>query len=143
MSGPETAFAARLGAATRSRDNWVQLAKFALVGGSGYLINLGVFVLLADEVGIPHQIAAVAAFCVAVVSNFFWNRRWTFRPEGGAAGFQAARFFAVSVASLGLNLGVLELLWRGGSVGSLAAQAIAVAVATPFNFLGNKLWTFA
>lgn len=143
MSAQDTALAARLGAATRSRENWVQLAKFALVGGSGYLINLGVFALLAGEVGIPHQVAAVAAFCVAVVSNFFWNRHWTFRPDSGAAGFQAARFFAVSVASLGLNLGVLELLWRGGSVGSLAAQAIAVAVATPFNFLGNKLWTFA
>jgi dolichol-phosphate mannosyltransferase len=143
MSGTETALTSRIGAATRSRDNWVQLAKFALVGGSGYLINLGVFALLADEVGIAHQVAAVAAFCVAVLSNFFWNRRWTFRPDSGAAGFQAARFFAVSVASLGLNLGVLELLWRGGSVGSLTAQAIAVAVATPFNFLGNKLWTFA
>jgi putative flippase GtrA len=143
MTRPDTAFAARLGAASRSRDNWVQLAKFALVGGSGYLINLGVFAVLADEVGIAHQVAAVAAFCVAVLSNFFWNRRWTFRPDSGAAGFQAARFFAVSVASLGLNLGVLELLWRGGSVGSLTAQAIAVAAATPFNFLGNKLWTFA
>jgi dolichol-phosphate mannosyltransferase len=142
MSGPDTAFTARLGAAGRSRDNWAQLAKFALVGGSGYLINLGVFALLADELGIAHQVAAVAAFCVAVVSNFFWNRRWTFHPDGGGAGFQAARFFAVSLASLGLNLGVLELLWRDGSVGSLAAQAIAVAVATPFNFLGNKLWTF-
>jgi dolichol-phosphate mannosyltransferase len=143
MSGTDTALSSRIGAATRSRDNWVQLAKFALVGGSGYLINLGVFALLADEVGIAHQVAAVAAFCVAVLSNFFWNRRWTFRPDSGAAGFQAARFFAVSIASLGLNLGVLELLWRGGSVGSLTAQAIAVAVATPFNFLGNKLWTFA
>jgi dolichol-phosphate mannosyltransferase len=143
MSGTDTALTSRIGAATRSRDNWVQLAKFALVGGSGYLINLGVFALLADEVGIAHQVAAIAAFCVAVLSNFFWNRRWTFRPDSGAAGFQAARFFAVSVASLGLNLGVLELLWRGGSVGSLTAQAIAVAVATPFNFLGNKLWTFA
>jgi dolichol-phosphate mannosyltransferase len=143
MSGTDTALTSRIGAATRSRDNWVQLAKFALVGGSGYLINLGVFALLADEVGIAHQVAAIAAFCVAVLSNFFWNRRWTFRRDSGAAGFQAARFFAVSVASLGLNLGVLELLWRGGSVGSLTAQAIAVAVATPFNFLGNKLWTFA
>jgi dolichol-phosphate mannosyltransferase len=143
MSSPETAFAARLAAATHSRDNWVQLAKFALIGGSGYLINLGVFALLADEAGIAHQVAAVAAFCVAVVSNFFWNRRWTFRPDSGAAGLQAGRFFVVSIASLGLNLGVLELLWRDGSVGSLAAQAIAVAVATPFNFLGNKLWTFA
>jgi putative flippase GtrA len=38
---------------------------------------------------------------------------------------------------------VLEALVASGSVGELAAQAIAVAVAMPFNFLGNRLWTFA
>jgi hypothetical protein len=56
---------------------------------------------------------------------------------------QAARFFAVSLASLALNLAVLELICRAGAVAPITAQAIAVAVATPFNFLGNKLWTFA
>jgi putative flippase GtrA len=38
---------------------------------------------------------------------------------------------------------VLEALVGGTSLGDLSAQAIAVAVAMPFNFLGNKLWTFA
>jgi dolichol-phosphate mannosyltransferase len=142
MSSPETAFAARLAAATHSRDNWVQLAKFALIGGSGYLINLGVFALLADEAGIAHQVAAVAAFGVAVVSNFFWNRRWTFRPDSGAAGFQAARFFAVSVAAFLFSLAMLELLVGGLGVQKVLAQAIAIVAATPLNFLGNKLWSF-
>jgi putative flippase GtrA len=138
-----SAFAARLGAAAREPANWIQLAKFALVGGSGYVINLGVFTLLGHDAGVAHQLAAVAAFAVAVVNNFLCNRYWTFRSGGGPARFQAARFFAVSIASLGLNLAVLELIWRSGSVAPITAQAIAVAVATPFNFLGNKLWTFA
>jgi dolichol-phosphate mannosyltransferase len=138
-----TALAARVGAAARESENWVQLAKFALVGGSGYVINLGVFTLLGDSFGVAHQIAAVAAFAVAVVNNFLWNRYWTFRSGDAPAGFQAARFFAVSIASLGLNLAVLELIWQAGAVAPITAQAIAVAVATPFNFLGNKLWTFA
>jgi putative flippase GtrA len=30
-----------------------------------------------------------------------------------------------------------------GDVKELLAQAIAVAAATPCNFLGNKLWTFS
>lgn len=90
-----------------------------------------------------HQLAAVAAFAVAVVNNFLWNRYWTFRSTAAPTSFQAPRFFAVSIASLGLNLAVLELIWQAGAVGPLAAQAIAVAVATPFNFLGNRLWTFA
>jgi dolichol-phosphate mannosyltransferase len=135
--------AARLGTAVRKQANWIQLTKFALVGGSGYVINLGVFTLLGDDVGVAHQVAAVAAFAVAVVNNFLWNRYWTFRSGDLPAGFQAARFFAVSLASLALNLAVLELIWRAGVVAPITAQAIAVAVATPFNFLGNKLWTFA
>jgi putative flippase GtrA len=141
VSAAELAY--RLGAAARRPASWWQLFKFGLVGGSGYLINLAVFALLSGELGLHHSIAAVGAFCVAVSSNFFWNRHWTFRAADGHAGFQAARFFAVSLAALLINLVVLELLIAGTSLGDLSAQAIAVAVAMPFNFLGNKLWTFA
>jgi putative flippase GtrA len=141
VSAAELAY--RLGAAARRPASWWQLLKFGLVGGSGYLINLAVFALLSSNLGLHHSIAAIGAFCVAVSSNFFWNRHWTFRAGDGHAGFQAARFFAVSVAALLINLAVLELLVSGASLGALSAQAIAVAVAMPFNFIGNKLWTFA
>ncbi|HUC07366.1 MAG TPA: GtrA family protein [Solirubrobacterales bacterium] len=141
MSAAE--FADRLSAAARRPASWWQLLKFGLVGGSGYLINLGVFAFLSANLGVHHLVAAVGAFVVAVSSNFFWNRHWTFAAGHGHAGFQAARFFAVSVAALLINLIVLEALVGGTSMGELGAQAIAVAVAMPFNFLGNKLWTFA
>lgn len=136
-------FAYRLRAAARRPASWLQLLKFGVVGGSGYLINLAVFALLAGGLGFHHLLAAVGAFCVALANNFLWNRHWTFDAGHGHPGFQAARFFAVSVAALLINLVVLEALVSGASMGDLAAQAIAVAVAMPFNFLGNKLWTFA
>jgi len=139
---PATELAYRIGAAARRSASWIQLLKFGIVGGSGYLINLAVFAALVG-LGVHHTIAAVGAFCVAVTNNFLWNRYWTFGPGEGPAHFQAARFFTVSLASLGLNLAVLELLVANHVVGELSAQAIAVAVAMPFNFLGNKLWTFA
>jgi dolichol-phosphate mannosyltransferase len=121
----------------------MQLLKFSVVGGSGYLVNLAVFALLADNLGIHHAIAAIGAFCVAVTNNFLWNRYWTFEPGEGRASFQAVRFLTVSVLSLVLNLAVLEAILAGTEVGELTAQAIAVAAVMPFNFLGNKLWTFA
>ena len=96
----------------------------------------------SGNLGIYHLVAAIGAFAVAVVSNFLWNRYWTFGPGDGLAHLQAARFFAVSLASLGLNLVFLEGLLRSTSMSELTAQAIAVAAAMPFNFLGNKLWTF-
>lgn len=141
MSASELAY--RLGAAARHPANWVQLLKFGIVGGSGYLINLAVFALLVGNLGVHHAVAAVGAFCVAVTSNFFWNRYWTFGPGEAHPAFQAARFFAVSAASLAINLIVLEALITRVEMGEISAQAIAVAVAMPFNFLGNKLWTFA
>jgi dolichol-phosphate mannosyltransferase len=136
-------FAYRVGAAARRPASWWQLIKFGLVGGSGYLINLGVFAFLSSNLGIHHLVAALGAFAVAFCNNFFWNRHWTFAAGDGHAGFQVARFFAVSAAALLINLAVLQALVGGTSMGDIAAQAIAVAVAMPFNFLGNKLWTFA
>lgn len=141
MSASELAI--RLSAAARRPASWWQLVKFGLVGGSGYLINLAVFALLNGELGLHQALAAVGAFCVAVTNNFFWNRHWTFAARDGHAGFQAVRFFAVSLAALVINLVVLEALLLSTGMGELSAQAIAVAVAMPFNFLGNKLWTFA
>src|SRR3954464_935944 len=134
--------AKRIGRGTLKPGNWVQLMQFGLVGVSGYVVNLAVFAVLVGPLNVHHIGAAVLAFAVAVTNNFWWNRHWTFDAKHGHAGFQAARFFTVSVLALVINLVVLELLVRGG-MGDLPAQAIAVAVAMPFNFVGNKLWTFA
>jgi putative flippase GtrA len=134
--------AKRIGRGTLKRGNWVQLLQFGLVGASGYIVNLAVFAVLVGPLNVHHIAAAILAFCVAVMNNFWWNRHWTFDAKHGHAGFQAARFFTVSVLALVINLVVLELLVRGG-MGDIPSQAIAVAIAMPFNFVGNKLWTFA
>jgi len=140
---PANELASRIGAAARRPASWMQLVKFGLVGGSGYLVNLAVFAVLTEALGTHHVAAALGAFCVAVTNNFLLNRHWTFGAGEGHAGFQAMRFFAVSIAALTINLVALEALVSETSLGDLSAQAIAVAIAMPFNFLGNKLWTFA
>jgi putative flippase GtrA len=122
-------------------ENWAQLIKFGAVGGSGYVINLIVFGIL-HTLGIHYIAAAIGAFCVAVSNNFFWNRHWTFAAGEGHAGFQAARFFVISVGGLVINLIALRLLVDNG-MAELPAQALAVAISMPFNFVFNKLWTFA
>jgi putative flippase GtrA len=131
----------RIHLGTRRAHNWRQLVKFGVVGGSGYVVNLTVFALLVKVADLHHIAAAVLAFGVAVSNNFYWNRHWTFRAGEGHAGFQAIRFFTVSLLALGINLAVLQLLIQAG-MAEIGAQAISVAVAMPFNFIGNKLWTF-
>ena len=133
--------AKRIGRGTLKPGNWIQLLQFGLVGASGYIVNLAVFALANGPLSVHYIVAAILAFCVAVMNNFWWNRHWTFDAKHGHAGFQAARFFTVSVLALIVNLIALKLL-VGGGMGELPAQAISVAIAMPFNFIGNKLWTF-
>ena len=113
MSSAAT-LAYRIGAAARRPASWLQLVKFGLVGGSGYLINLAVFAVLSGSLGLHHVAAAIGAFCVAVTNNFLLNRHWTFAAGDGHAGFQAMRFFAVSIAALLINLVALEALVSDG-----------------------------
>jgi putative flippase GtrA len=126
----------------RRPHNWVQLAKFLLVGLSGYVVNLAVFTFALQVLSFHHIAAATLAFVVAVVNNFWWNRHWTFAARGGHAGFQAARFLTVSVVAFLIQVTILEILVTGPELPKVLAQAISLALATPVNFVGNKLWSF-
>src|SRR5215510_10619543 len=98
---------ARAGRALRHPGNWVQLAKFAGVGATGYVINLGVYTALLR----------------------------------GHVAFQGLRFLTVAVVAYAANLGILSALIALG-LDKVAAQAIAIVLVTPLNFVGNKLWSF-
>jgi putative flippase GtrA len=119
----------------------LQFVRFAVVGASGYALNLGVFAL-AHRV-MDYRLAAGVAFIVAVVNNFLWNRAWTFRDaRGGHAGFQAVRFLAISLAAFVFGLALLDVLVRDAGMNEVLAQAISIVMATPLSFVGNKLWSF-
>ncbi|HJQ74614.1 MAG TPA: GtrA family protein [Gaiellaceae bacterium] len=131
----------RAWASLRSVRNWQQLAKFCAVGAVGYLINLAVYDALLHA-KLHYLLAATFSFLVAVTSNYTWNRIWTFREHRGHIGIQGMRFLVVSVVALAANLGVLHLLVAYGGLDKLPAQAVAIVVVTPLNFVGNKLWSF-
>jgi putative flippase GtrA len=128
-------------ASLRSIRNWQQLGKFCVVGAIGYVINLAVYDTLLHQ-GLHYLAAATCSFLVAVTSNYIWNRLWTFREQRGHVGIQGMRFFIVSLAALGANLVVLHLLVNPGGLDKLPAQAVAIVLVTPLNFVGNKLWSF-
>jgi putative flippase GtrA len=136
-------FRVRVRHGMRKPHNWLQLGKFLLVGLSGYVVNLAVFTFSLEVIGVHHIAAATIAFGVAVTNNFWWNRHWTFRARDGHAGFQAARFFTVSVVAFLIQLGILELLVTQAGTPKVLAQAISLILATPVNFIGNKMWSFA
>jgi putative flippase GtrA len=129
------------GIALRSPANWLQFAKFCLVGGSGYVINLAVYTICLYELGLHFIPAAVCSFLVSVSSNYALNRLWTFSDGRGHVASQGFRYLVVSTGALAGNLALLALLVSLGT-GKLPAQAAAIVLVTPMSFLGNRLWTF-
>ncbi len=135
------ALSARAARALRRPHNWVQLAKFSAVGASGYAVNLVVYAALLRGAGLHYLGAATCSFFVAVTNNYLWNRVWTFRHQRGHFAYQGMRFLVVALVALVANLVVLRLL-VALDVGKILAQAIAIVLVTPLNFIGNKLWSF-
>ena len=125
----------------RHRRNWLQLGKFCLVGGIGYVVNLVVYALLVTGADVDYRLAAICSFLVAVTNNYTWNRLWTFRGQRGHVGWQGLRFLVVAVIAYVANILLLTGLIALG-LDKVVSQAIAVILVTPLNFLGNKLWSF-
>ena len=119
----------------------MQLAKFCTVGAAGYAVNLAVFSALLLGAGWHHLAAATVSFLVAVTNNYTWNRLWTFRGQRGHVAYQGIRFLVVAVSALVANLIILDVLVMAG-LAKIPAQAIAIILVTPLNFVGNKLWSF-
>jgi putative flippase GtrA len=100
-----------------------------------------VYTALLLGAGLDYRLAATGSFLVAVTNNYTWNRVWTFRGQRGHVAYQGMRFLVVSLLAYVGNLVWLTLfVWLG--MHKVLAQAIAIILVTPFNFAGNKLWSF-
>ena len=60
-----------------SFNRFAELIQFAVVGGSGVVVNLLVLTI-SLMAGMPHRIAVAFAIWVSITTNFLLNRRFTF-----------------------------------------------------------------
>ncbi len=127
----------------------VRFVKFAIVGAIGMVVDLSILNILHGLVGLHLLVANSISFSAAVVSNFTWNRLWTF-PETRDRPIhtQLAQFATVSIIGLGINNLVL---WQFYQVlrnylttpwDYNAAKILAIGVVLFWNFGANRLWTF-
>jgi len=134
------------------RDNEkeaIRFFKFALVGTLGALVDFGVLNLLILGVGMPKFWANTCSFSVAVLSNFTWNRLWTF-PESRERPLrtQLPQFALVNLAGLVINQVVflsLDHYLFGplfGPLGYNLAKAVATLVVLFWNYGINRIWTY-
>jgi len=140
-AGTDAQTGSRAGQALRARRNWVQLAKFSTVGGSGFVVDMVVFWSAIHYLGLEYHLAATASFLIAATNNYAWNRAWTFRDQRGHIGYQGFRFLIVSGLAYGGKQLFLTALVTIGT-GKVVANAVAIVLVTPINFIGNKLWSF-
>jgi len=123
--------------------------KFAMVGAFGAVVDFSVLTLLVFGFHMNDYVANIISVSTAIVSNFTWNRLWTF-PESRAHTLHKhfAQFALVNVAGLGINEVVVILLDHNlfgpmlGAVGIYPAKLIAVAVVLFWNFGMNRVWTY-
>ncbi|HZY99109.1 MAG TPA: GtrA family protein [Candidatus Baltobacteraceae bacterium] len=122
-----------------------QFVKFGIVGASGFLVNLIVFTLLQRIVPqhwrpLQYNIIYSVAFFGGGVSNYYFNRIWTFRSTGHAVR-EGAQFLTVSAIALvvGLIVSALVSPWLGHGHKTWFVATIAGIV---INFFLNKYWTF-
>jgi putative flippase GtrA len=134
--------------------------KFLVVGFIGAIIDFGVMNLLSHSFGVSLVVAGTISFICAIISNFLWNRYWTY-PESRSRPVlkQLGMFFVVNVAGIVIRIPILKYLeppllrlfqqlnlGRGSITPEFLAKnvtlAIAVLVVMLWNFFVNRYWTY-
>ena len=155
-----------LGLAHNNSKEIIRFLKFATVGAIGTVVDFGMLNLLIQLAGLSKLWANTCSFTAAVISNFVWNRLWTF-PESRERPLlsQLSQFALVNVVGLAINQAIFLGLDRFvlGEAGMLAApmsslasaldiahftlavnlaKAIAIMIVLFWNFGANRLWTY-
>ncbi len=129
---------------------WIRLRssrtfmKFAVVGASGIIVNLGFFTLFM-MLGLNKYIASPIAIELSIVWNFLFNNYWTFRGRKthDRTRVRGVKFNLVSVLALGLSYATfLALSFSFPTVPPQIHQLIGILPATLVNYFLNAYWTF-
>jgi len=136
-----------------------RLLKFAAVGVIGAVIDFGVMNVLTQTVGMLLVTAGTISFICAVISNFIWNRFWTY-PDSRSRPLarQLVMFFAVNIAGVAIRIPILHYIeppmirvmerlnFRAPLSPDFLAKnltlALAVGVVMLWNFFVNRYWTY-
>ena len=123
-----------------------RFVKFALVGGTGVLVNLGTYWLLTRLAHLNQFAALALSFEASVISNFLLNNFFTFadRRVSRALPFlvQLMKFNIISLGGLGIQEGCLWVLHTAAGLHDIAAVIIGIVLATLWNYLLNSWWTW-
>ena len=123
--------------------------KFSIVGAVGAIIDFALLNLLRGYLGWPLFWANTASVSAAILSNFTWNRLWTF-PESRTRKKrkQLPQFVLINLVGLLINnlivvgLDAVLVPYIGEPWSYNLAKAVAIGVVLFWNFGANRLWTY-
>jgi len=121
-----------------------EFVKYCIVGVSGLLVNLGLYIILTRLLHIQPAISSPIAIESSIISNFFLNHLWTFKNRRSAQGMikKLANFHIVAgIAGLS-NYSVFLLLFNYFGLYDIIANITGIAFGTLINYFCNSLWTW-
>jgi putative flippase GtrA len=124
-----------------------EVAKFAVVGGVGFVVQLGITDVAHLKLGIGPLTAIVIGYLVATVVTFLGNRHWAFKHrKGKGLGRETVLFVLLNVIGLGIQEVVVAFVHYGlGQTGALAynvANVIGIGFGTLFRLWSYRKWVF-
>ncbi len=121
-----------------------RVLKFAVVGGSGVLVNMGVLYLLTHYARIHYMVSSIFAIELSILTNFLLNNYWTWRDRMGKSLFRKLLQYHISVgvSAVLANWLLLVFLTEVAGIYYLISNLIGIGVGMLFNFVLNDLWTF-
>lgn len=134
--------------------------RFLVVGAFGAVVDFGIENLLHRFFGLPYVWSGAISFVCAILSNFVWNRYWTYPDSRSKPLFsQLIQFFLVNITGLIIRIPILKylepiltnliqslpeqsLLLPPDALGENLTLAIAVGIVLFWNFFINRYWTY-
>ena len=122
--------------------------KFNFVGGIGVVVQLTALTLFRSGLRLDYLPATALAVETAVIHNFLWHERFTWRDRPSAHRAKSLTRFlkfnatngAVSIVG---NLLIMRALVGGAGMNYVAANLAAIAVCSLVNFLLSDRFVFA
>jgi putative flippase GtrA len=136
---------------THGRAGWIQrLSSYLVIGGTAALVNLSIFAIFfhfgSDKVLWYWLLTNVVAYEVSILANFIPNDYFTFRHLDGHQRSwltRCLRFHVTSLSGVAVTFIISATLFHLVGLPSLVAQAIALILATAYNFTVHHLFTYA
>ena len=121
-----------------------EFIKFALVGGSGVVVNMGLLFLLTRLLSVRLEIASPIAIEVSILTNFTLNNLWTFKKRETHVSFWSRffRYHLVTGLAGGVNYLVLLLLVNSFGLYDMISNLIGILIGTFITYTLNSLWTW-